>query len=334
MTTKRFNTVRSVVAATTAIGGAVLLASCGGSASCGEERDAVQEKMLIGGSSWNTIAVVNRSAGDSIEWTYRLPRRSECNSVAIVPETGDVLLSYRRGARVVRRDSTNGGGTVVWDYTDVAEGEELQTAAVLPDGGYLLAICGTPARIVELDSTGRNVRREVRYDLGIEQAHAQFRRVAKAANGNYLVPVITAGKVLEIGADSTLVATYETGGVPFDVQELAPGGDLLVALGDARSAVEIERATGAVKKRIDSIPGVPLCFVAQTERLANGNTLIANWQGHVPAERQGTAQLVEIDSAGTVVWAFDGRGGQPLRSGAVDFVSTFCPFSESIDKRN
>lgn len=306
-----------------------VLTSCGGTSAEGATAEgAAQEKMLIGGSFWNTVAVVNRSAGDSIEWTYRLPRRSECNSVEIVPGTGDVLLSYRRGARVVKRDSTNGGGTIVWDYTDVAEGEELQTAKVLPDGGFLLAVCGTPARIVELDSTGLTVRREVRYDLGIEQAHGQFRRITKAENGNYLVPVITAGKVLEIGGDATLVATYEVGGVPFAVQEIDGGRRLLVALGDGHCAVEIDRQSGAEVARIDSVAGVPLHFVAQTERLANGNTLISNWQGHLPAEEQTAAQLVEVDSTGAVVWAYDGRGGQPLRSGAVDFISTFCPFSE------
>ncbi len=302
-----------------------MLASCGTSGSTGSTA-AGADKMLVAGSFWDTVIVVNRTAGDSIEWKYGLPRRSECNSVEIVPGTGDVLLSYRRGARVVKRDSTDGGGTIVWDYTDVAPGEELQTAKVLPDGGYLLAICGTPARIVELDSTGLQVRREVRYDLGIEQAHGQFRRVTKAENGNYLIPVITAGKVREIGGgDSTsLVATYEVGGVPFAVQEIDGGRRLLVALGDGHCAVEVDRQSGEVVGRIDSVAGVPLHFVAQTERLANGNTLIANWQGHLPAEAQNAAQLVEIDSTGAVVWSFDGRAGRP----SVKYVSAFCPFAE------
>lgn len=291
--------------------------------SCGGKTAAPQEKMLIAGSFWDTIAVVNRSAGDVIEWKYGLPAGSECNSVEIVPG-GDVLLSYKKGARVIKRDAA---GTVVWDYTDVADTAELQTATRLPDGGYLLAICGTPARIVELDSTGTQVRKEVRYDLGIRPAHAQFRRVAKAANGNYLIPIISAGKVLEIKDDSTLVAEYGVGGTPFSVQEL-PGGNLFVALGDSHSAVEIERAGGALVQRIDSIPGVPMHFVAYSERLANGNTLISNWQGHLPAEQQTAAQLVEIDPAGAVVWSYDGRGGRPVKGGGVDFVSAFYPFTE------
>ncbi|MCC8063336.1 MAG: hypothetical protein LIO68_08905 [Rikenellaceae bacterium] len=295
--------------------------------SCGGKTSAPQDKMLIAGSFWDTIAVVNRSAGDVIEWKYGLPEGSECNSVEILPGSGDVLLSYKKGARVIKRDSTNGTGTIVWDYTDVADTAELQTATRLPDGGYLLAICGTPMRIVELDSAGTDVRKEVRYDLGIEPAHAQFRRVAKATNGNYLVPIITTGKVLEIKDDSTLVTEYNVGGNPFSVQEL-PGGNLFVALGDGHSAIEIDRATGNLVQKIDTVPGVPLHFIAQSERLSNGNTLISNWQGHLPAEQQVDAQLIEIDSAGAVVWSYDGRGGRPVKGGGVDFISAFYPFTE------
>lgn len=290
--------------------------------SCGSKATTSQDKMLIAGSFWDTIAVVNRSAGDQIEWKYGLPAGSECNSAEIIPG-GDVLISYKKGARVIKRDAA---ATIVWDFTDVADTAELQTATRLPDGGYLLAICDTPARFVELDSTGTQVRKEVRYDLGIRPAHAQFRRVSKAANGNYLIPVMSTGKVLEI-KDSTLVKEYNVGGTPFAVQELADG-NLFVALGDGHCAVEVSRADGNVVNRIDSIPGVPLHFVAQSLRLENGNTLISNWQGHLPAEQQTAAQLVEIDPTGAVVWSYDGRGGKPVKGGGVDFVSAFYPFAE------
>ena len=307
--------------------GLVAGALCGAASvmlfSCGPKAAVPQDKMLIAGSFWDTIAVVNKTAGNTIEWKYGLPAGSECNSVEIVPG-GDVLLSYKKGARVIKRDSV---GTIVWDFTDVADTAELQTATRLADGGYLLAICGTPMRIIELDSTGTNVRKEVKYDLGIEPAHAQFRRVAKASNGNYLVPIITTGKVLEIKDDSTLVMEYNVGGNPFSVQELADG-NLLVALGDGHSVIEIERAGGNLVRKIDTVTGVPLHFVAQTQQLANGNTLISNWQGHLPAAEQTAVQLVEIDPAGAVVWSYDGRGGRPVKSGGVDFISAFYPFTE------
>lgn len=300
-----------------------------GTTSCGPKTPVKQDKMLIAGSFWDTIAVVNRTAGDVIEWTYGLPEGAECNSVSILPGTGDVLLSYKKGARVVKRDKTDGTATIVWDYTDVADTAELQTAVQLPDGGYLLAICDGPARIVELDSLGQ-VRKEVTYDLGIAVPHAQFRRVAKSANGNYLIPVITEGKVLEIAAVSdtsdstTLVKEYNVGGTPFAVQELT-NSNLLVALGDGHGVAEIDRTTGNLVAQIaqNDIPGVELQFVGQVERLKNGNTLISNWQGHLSAEQQTHAQLVEVDSMGGAVWSFNGRNDS-----GVKFISAFYPFSE------
>ena len=305
-------------AAALVMGGAGL-----GLTSCGGGTLPQQDKVLIAGSFWDTIAVVNRSAGDVIEWKYGLPEGSECNSVEIIPG-GDVLLSYKKGARVVKRDAA---GTVVWDYTDVADTAELQTATRLPDGGYLLAVCGTPARFIELDSTGLQVRKEVRYDLGIQPAHAQFRWVTKSANGNYLVPIITTGQVLEIRDDSTLVMTYNVGGTPFSVQEL-PTGNLFVALGDGHCAIEIDRISGSLVERIDTLPGIPMHFIAESERLANGNTMLSNWQGHLPAEQQTAPQLIEIDSVGTVVWSYDGRKGLPVKVGGVDYISAFFPFAE------
>lgn len=319
---KRF--IHKISAASAIVGSVVCTVVATGLTSCGPKPAVPQDKMLIAGSFWDTIAVVNKTAGNTIEWKYGLPEGSECNSVEILPGSGDVLLSYKKGARVIKRDSV---GTIVWDFTDVADTAELQTATRLPDGGYLLAVCGTPMRIIEIDSTGLNVRKEVRYDLGITPAHAQFRRVAKATNGNYLVPIITTGQVLEIKDDSTLVTEYNVGGNPFSVQELADGS-LLVALGDGHSVVEIERAGGNLVKKIDTVPRVPLHFVAQSERLSNGNTLISNWQGHLPAEEQKDVQLVEIDPAGAVVWSYDGRGGRPVKGGGVDFISAFYPFTE------
>ncbi|MDE6499539.1 MAG: hypothetical protein K2K83_02395, partial [Rikenella sp.] len=56
-----------------------VLTSCGGVAAGSDAagEGTAQEKMLIGGSFWNTVAVVNRSAGDSIGQRYTYPRPRE-----------------------------------------------------------------------------------------------------------------------------------------------------------------------------------------------------------------------------------------------------------------
>ena len=56
--------------------------------------------------------------------------------------------------------------------------EELFTATQLNSGGYFLAICGHPARIVELDSQG-NPLKEIQFETGIKRVHNQFRQIEK-----------------------------------------------------------------------------------------------------------------------------------------------------------
>lgn len=291
--------------------GALVLASCTPGA------PAKSEKMLIAGSFWDSIAIVDK-ATNTIEWSYALPEGSECNSVEMTP-SGNILLSYKKGARLIDRAKN-----VIWDYTNVADTAELQTATQLPSGGFLLAVCDGPARFIELDSLGQQVR-EVTYDFGISVPHAQFRRVIKSQNGNYLIPIITQEKVVEIDGNGALVREYvmSAGSLPFSLEEL-PGGNILVGLGDGHALTEYDRSSGQTVKTIaqNDIPGLELQFVAQCKRLDNGNTLIANWQGHLENPSACPyAQLVEIDPSGAVVWSFDNKA-------AVKFISAFYPYSE------
>ena len=54
----------------------------------------------------------------------------------------------------------------------------MQTARVLPNGNYLLAWCGYPATIMEVNAKGE-ILSKTDFDTHIEQPHAQFRQVNK-----------------------------------------------------------------------------------------------------------------------------------------------------------
>lgn len=285
--------------------------------SCSTPQAGKQSKIAIAGSFWDSVAIVDK-ATNTIEWSYALPQGAECNSIEVTP-SGNILISYKKGARLIDRDKN-----VIWDYTNVTDSAELQTATQLPGGGFLLAVCHTPARIIELDSMGQQVK-EITYDLGIATPHAQFRRVIKSSNGNYILPIITQEKLVEISPAGELVKEYvmPTGSLPFSLQELE-GGNMLVSLGDAHAATEYNRETCAAVHTIGQrdISGVELQFVAQCERLANGNTIIANWMGHLenPAACK-EPQLIEVDLSGNVVWSFDNKP-------AVKYISAFYPFEQ------
>ncbi len=316
------------------LGSLLLLLSM--SAPCGWAGD---EKLLVGGSSWDSIAIIDKETGQ-VEWRYGLPREyggPECNSVGVTAD-GDVLLAFKRGARLVRPDYSGGGEDVVlWDYTDLADTAELQTAKVLADGGFLLGICDGPMRLVELNKKGK-VRHEIRYDLQVSPPHAQFRRVLKSealgagdGYGNYIIPVMGRGVVVEIAGNGELVREFRVPGGPFDAFELTDG-NLLVGLGNRHILLEVERQRGEVIDKIGPWVGSDttgigcrLHFVAQVSRdAATGNTLIANWQGYLKQELLGIdPQLIEVDRAGNIVWTFD---GSPQ---GIKYISTFYPFQST-----
>lgn len=274
------------------------------------------DKVLVAGSFWDSIAIVNKTTGD-MEWAMALPSengRPECNTISLT-KNGDILFSYKKGARLINRQ-----GATIWDYKTANDSAELQTAIQLPDGNFMVAICDNPTLIAELDSTGKTIK-ETKVNLNIATPHAQFRAVSKSSNGNYLIPIITQGKVLEISQAGDTVNTYNTGGVPFSLVERA-NGNLLVSCGDSHSLVEVDRTTGEATTLVGQkdVEGANFQFVAGAALLPNGNIMVTNWLGHVDGPCD-DLQIVEFDPAKKLVWSFKNRA-------LINNVSVVFPFSE------
>lgn len=270
------------------------------------------EKILIGGSGWDSIAIIDK-ATKTIEWSMAIPRGGETNNVCMTRK-GEILFAYGRGARLVDRS-----GKTIWDYPVTNPKAEMHTARQLPNGNYLLASCDTPMRIIELDRKGRQIK-EVTFDLGIPNAHSQFRGVSKAKNGNYLIPTFGKSNIFEITPNGELVRTYEGLKSAYSLLELS-NGDLLVSSGDSHQMVVVDRKTGEIKTEVseNDIEGVTLKFVGTAHRLPGGNTIIANWSGHSRGKIE--PQIVEFDADKKLIWSYDGYP-------RVKFISTIYPFTE------
>lgn len=258
-------------------------------------RAAAQDKLLVAGSGNPHILLVDKQTGN-VEWKHALEKGEECNTVALTRK-GEVLYSYKRGAKLVTWDHR-----VVWDYP-VPDQTELQSATLLRNGGVLLGICGNPARFVELDKNGKEVN-EVLLDLEVEKPHNQFRQVFQLRNKNYLIPVMARQKVLEVTRKGKVVAEHQIEGKAFSSLELKDG-NLLLPCGDGHYYMVIDRRTGEELKRTNAndIPGVALLFVGQILQLKNQNLLICNWYGHTKDVTVDEPQLIEIDKEGKVVWS-------------------------------
>ena len=272
-------------------------------------RAAAQDKILVAGSGNPFVQLVHKQTG-KVEWQHALEQGEECNTVALTNE-GNVLYSYKRGAKVVTWDHR-----VIWDY-QVSGKAELQSATLLRNGGILLGICGNPAEFIELDKDGREINK-TKIDLGIDKPHSQFRQIFQLKNKNYLIPVMAKQKIMEINRKGRLVAEYDITGKAFSSLELTDG-NLLLPCGDNHCYIIVDRYTGKELKRVtsDDIKGASLWFVAQILELKNKNLLICNWGGHTKGIIVDVPQLIEIDKDGNVVWTLNNKQD-------IDKVSTAC----------
>lgn len=282
----------------------VLLAGCALTAKA-------QEKILLTGSANRAIMLVDKKSG-AIEWEYPLEAYSagiECNSVEITPQ-GNILLSYKKGARLIDRDHK-----VLWDYA-VPKGNELHSVCQLKKG-YLVAVNGNPLRIIELDAKGK-CRKEilVKENICNDNAHAQCRQIRKARNGNFLVPVLGKSILYEINKKGETVRKYNLKGCAFSVTETRDG-KLVLPLGDSHAIQVLDRKSGKELAYIGQhdLPGCKLLFVGQVMQLENGHWMVANWSGHGTEKEQ--PQLIEFDMDGKVYWT--------LKGAQYGTVSTFDP---------
>ncbi|MFI3262548.1 MAG: hypothetical protein R3Y26_06540 [Rikenellaceae bacterium] len=247
---------------------------------------------LVAGSGWNKIAIINKETLEPI-WTYGLPKGGECNSVDYT-KAGNIAFSYSKGAAVVAQS-----GAIIFNI-DAGEGEQIQHISEIK-GGYLVGICGTPSRILEVDKFGRT-KKEITYDTGLKHAHNQHRQIKKTKKGHYLVPIVGKGIILELDSEGNIVREVTVGGVPYSISEL-PNGNWLVPCGDKGYMVEINPETSEVVMRIDNSTfndEIKLGFVAETIRYKNGNTIFCNWLGHTKDKQQPI--LIELNKDNQIIW--------------------------------
>jgi len=251
-----------------------------------------REKLLIGGSGWQQIAIVDKVTGN-VEWKHELARREECNKVEMTPK-GHILYAYKQGAKLIDRNHQ-----VIWDFK-ANEGEELHFATCQKSDGYLVALCGIPARIVDLDKNGNPVR-EFTFDTEIPNVHSQFRQILKTPQNTYLIPLMGKNAIVEIDENGRFLKNFLCEGTPFSVK-LIGEGNWLVSCGEGRFLAEIDSKTGEIIKKIetDDLNGYSLLFVTEAIRYKNGNTLIANWNGHSNDKSQ--PLLLEINPSNQIVW--------------------------------
>jgi hypothetical protein len=192
----------------------------------------------------------------------------------------------------------------------------------LPNGHRLVAVT-SHAMIVEYDETGKEVWRR-------DRLPSPPTSVQRLDNGNTLITCGNVQQIIEVAPDNSIVATITVPGHPISAQRL-DNGNTLVALQQTQRVVEVDRSgkilwearTGGnppwhasrldsgntlvtltqARKVVEYDPTgktvvwntqVPLSNPYVAQRLANGNTIVADQLGVHVIEASGKKELFKL----------------------------------------
>ena len=186
-----------------------------------------------------------------------------------------------------------------------AVAKECHSVQRLPDG---LTLIEDPSnkRLIEVDRQGRIIR-EIKIPVEPDKVHDYARQCRKLPNGNYLVAHHIEQAIAEYAPDGTLLHRFPIDGRPFGVSRLANGNTLVGAGGGpdiGNRVVELDPQGKTVWsfEPTDFPPETNLDWVLGTQRLSNGNTMIAHFLGH-GKNGQGIS-LLEVTPEKKVIWTY------------------------------
>jgi outer membrane protein assembly factor BamB len=206
---------------------------------------------------------------------------------------GHILASHNSGVREIDPAS----GAVVWEYK-AGPGVEVHSCQPLPGGKVLICECGSK-RLFEI-----NRDLTIAHELKLESTqptHKQFRLARKTDAGTYLVAYGSDAVVRELDAAGKVLQSFvappaKNPGVNGGFR--LPNGNTLVTGGYGAEVYEFDRDGKIIwtLRQADLPAGFNLHYMGTAQRLANGNTVLSNFQGE-PA-------IFEITPDKKVVWQY------------------------------
>ncbi len=269
----------------------IKLALCGAALMCSISLSAQQ--LLVGGSGWAKVAIIDKQSKEVL-WEYPLEKGWECNN-AVALKGGNILFSYKKGARAVTPNKD-----IVWDIK-APEGCEMQSVKLLDNGNSLIAWCGHPLTIMEVDSKTGEIITKTEYDTQVQNPHGQMRQINKMKNGNYIVPIVSQQFIHIVSPEGKLIKKIDIPGKPF-ATELIKGTKYLVAGGDSHNFFEVDMETGEVTNIVDEngIKDAPLFFAGGIE-VNKKSIYLSSWQGH--SKGKTGPKVMELDSDMNILWS-------------------------------
>ena len=250
-----------------------------------------QHPMLVFGENYNKLLIVNHGR---VVWTYSTGPGLEHDDAWLL-SNGNVLFTRMQYIAEVTPDKK-----VVWRY-DAPDGTEIHGCQPIGLDKVLFILNGLPPKLMVVNINSKKTVVEHALpaasttDRGI--VHGEFRHVRYTAEGHYLVPFFSMGRIVEYDKDFNEVWTYDVPR-PWSAVRLKNGNTLITDEPDVRT-FEVTRDKKVVWELTKKdLPEQYWYGNTQTAtRLANGNTIICSRGG----EHMGP-QMVEVTPDKKVVW--------------------------------
>ena len=227
--------------------------------------EAVRHRFLCCDYQGNKVAIV--AADGAVEWEMAAEHPQDC---WLLPD-GHVLFCHRSGVKEVTRDKK-----VVMEYKAPA-GAECHSCQPLAEGRVLVAECGL-SRLVEVGRDG-GVAREIKVVSKAKNMGHQFRGTRRTEDGHYWTCLMDEKKVVELGADGALLRTIPVEGDPHALVKLPNGNLLITLGPAGKVIELDEKLKLVWELGPAEVAGNPLRLPAGCQRLANGNTIVCNYLG-------------------------------------------------------
>lgn len=249
-----------------------------------------------------------------VVWTYSIPRMEhgefqEIGDAYMLPN-GNILFARQHGVTIV-----NPKQEIVWNFD--APKDENQTTyfprnseihAVEPAGPdrVMFVINQTPKSKLMIVNTKTNaIEKTVELPTPKEGVHLHFRRVHITPTGTILAAHLDEGKIAEYDMTGNELWSLPMRS-PWAVSRLANGNTLVAGNGvDGTYLRELNTKHEVVwEYSKQDEKGIELMQMDDMIRLANGNTLVANWCAFAPpADYPQTVQEIEVTPGKEIVWA-------------------------------
>ena len=246
----------------------------------------IRHRWVCVDNSVNRLIHVDQRAPER-NWSMPIPAGSRD-----LQRLGDSVLLVSHGNGAAEYD-LDGGKRLAYC---VDRYKDIQTARRLEDGHTLLA--SVTGDLYELDSAGNEVS-----NCRIALDPLSIRLMRCTPRDTLLVGAATPMAVLEVSRSGKVLRTIPLPGKGY-VARLLPNGHVLAGAGAEARILEVDwdgTIFGFVGGK-EAHPSLELDFCSGWDLLANGNRVMANWQGH--GDFPNAPHLVEFSPDNRALWTW------------------------------